>query len=94
MQIGNPSHTKGKSEKRTFVGSENEPRIQIEQQPIPIPISIPIQMREREREEEEEEEEEEEAEVLQLRKPYNSFTIAISITAWIIGTRSFLLGTF
>jgi len=89
MQIGNPSHTKGKSEKRTFVGSENEPRIQIEQQPIPIPTSIPIQMREREREREEEE-----AEVLQLRKPYNSFTIAISITAWIIGTRSFLLGTF
>jgi hypothetical protein len=50
MQIGNPSHTKGKSEKRTFVGSENEPRIQIEQQPIPI--SMPNQMRERERERE------------------------------------------
>jgi hypothetical protein len=49
---------------------------------------------EREREREREREAEEEPEVLQLRNPYNSFTIAISITAWIIGTRSFLLGTF
>jgi hypothetical protein len=65
--------------------------MQIEQQPIPIPMRE--RERERERERGEEEEEEEEPEVLQLRKPYNSFTIAISITVWIIGTRSFLLGT-